>query len=181
MIKRFYIFLSFIILSACCGTYSPRMKAGFIPRVNLVEIVYKGLDDKIFFAGPVKFEQENGKDIIAIDFTSEFIDKTSDSVTFRFTVINKIKYMAFSKIYIVDTDTLYTTKKFSLMFDEPQKKYFHHRYSFTTSYPVFQKMLDIRAPRLVLDSKYVFKATKHWHKDARIISSKISFITSGYL
>lgn len=157
------------------------MKAGFVPRVNLVEIVFKGLNDKILFAGPVKFEQENGKDIIAIDFTSEFIDKNSDSVTFRFTVINKIKDMTFSGISIVDTDTLYTTKKFGLMFDELQKKYFHHRYSFTTSYPVFQKMLDTRSPGLVLGSKYVFRASKRWHKDAGIISSKISLITSGYL
>ena len=161
--------------------HGPRMKAGFVPRINLVEIVFKSLSEELVLAGPVKFEQENGKDIMAIDFTSEFVDKSSDSVTFRFTIISKTKDLAFSKISIVAGDTLLTTKNFSLMFTEPQKKYFHHRYTFTTSYAVFQKMLEAKSPELFFDSQYVFRASRRWTKDARIISSKISLVISGYL
>lgn len=157
------------------------MKAGLVPRINLVEIVFKGLNDKILFAGPVKFKQEKRKDIIVMDFTGEFIERKCDSVIFRFTIINKIKDLSFSDISIVCNDTLYPTNKFNLMFEEPQDKYFHHRYAFTTSFTVFQKMLEAGTPELVLGKQYIFKAGRRWEKDAREISDKILLITSGYL
>lgn len=181
MINRLLLFSFLFIITACCGTRGPRMKAGFAPRINLVEIVFKGLNDKILFAGPVKFEQEKSRDIIALDFTGEFIDRKCDSVIFRYTIINKIKDFSFSDISIVGNDTLFTTDKFILMFEEPQDKYFHHRYAFTTSFSVFQKMLEAENPELIFGKQHIFKAGRRWKKDAREISDKILLITSGYL
>lgn len=181
MIKRFLYICFISVLASCCGSRGPRMKAGFVPRINLVEIVYKSLDDELLFAGPVKFSQNKSRNFIAMDFTGEFINRKCDSVVYRFTVINETKNYPFSDLYIADNDTLYFTKNISLMFEESQGKYSHHRYSFTSSFAVFQKILEAECPRIILGKQDEFVAGRRWKKDSRSISNKILLVSSGGL
>jgi len=157
------------------------MRAGFVPRIDLVEIIYKGVDDEILFAGPMTFKKSDGKGSLALDLTTEFLNKKSDSVTFKYTISSRTNHLNFSRFEVISTDTLFTLSATHLMFKEPHNNDFHYRYSFTTTYANLQKVLNAKAPLIVLDSQHVYKASRRWAKDASEINKKILLITQGYL
>lgn len=181
MIKHIYWVIVFIIFAACCGARGPVIKAGRVPRINLVEIVFKSLDNKLVLAGPLQYIQEKGKDKLIVDFTTEFHNKKSDSVTFRFTWISKAKDRTFSTISIITEDTLFTSNSYTLMFKETHNKFFLQRYAFTTTYSVFTNLLEAEHPKFLLGSRYLFTSRAKWQKDSRKIKEKLELITSGYL
>lgn len=182
MIKKIpFLLISLLLIAACCGSRGPRIKAGFSPRINLVEIIYKGLDDKILFAGPIKFKQVQGSDLIDLDITTEFIDGKSDSVLFKFTLCSKEKNTKFTHLSFIDRDTLFSNTNIQLMYEEQHRNIYRYRYSFSTTFNNFETFLRSKSPYLIFDITHKFKATKRWIRDAREINKKISLITSGYL
>ncbi|HNW97053.1 MAG TPA: hypothetical protein PKK00_01420 [Bacteroidales bacterium] len=155
------------------------MKSGFPSRVKFVDIIYKGVDDELLFAGPVKLEQENGKNSMALDFTTEFINKTSDSVVFRFTIISKKQGIKFPEVSISSNDTIYSAYHFKLMFNESRHKKYYYRYSLIISYDSFSKILESKSFKLIFNNQNIFNTSKHWQKNANEIKNKISLIASS--
>lgn len=179
--KNKYLSLFLIlILAGCCGSRGPRSKAGFVPHMNLVEILYKNMDESIFFAGPLSFSDIEKKDKIQIDFTASVIKNICDSVKCNFTLITENPSVSKDSISVKTTDTTITNNKLEILFTNITKKTFQYRYSFYIPYYDYIKILDSSSLSLIFNKK-TFAAPRRWKKNANEMKTKLGWLISGYL
>jgi len=157
------------------------MKAGFTPGVKLVDIIFKGYGESLFYAGPVLFKQNTGKDNIQIDFTAVVKTNECDSVRCSFTVFTKSKELAFQSITLKTADSSITRTRFDTLFKNTDQKISKYRYTFYISYKEFIKLLDAPTPLLLLKNDYSFQAHRRWKKEAKEIKTKLGLLISGYI
>ena len=181
MTKKIFTALLIILISSCCGTKGPRIKAGFVPRVNLVDFIFKSLDESIFFAGPVFFKQEQGKDKIQMDFTTVVKNKLCDSVRCSFTVFTKTPGEPLQKISLITTDTTISKTDLNVLYKDSNKKKYKYRYTFFITYSEYLKILDTVSPSIKFTDAYSFSSTRSWKRDAKEMKKKLGWLISGYL
>lgn len=179
--KNKFLFLFIIILfEGCCGSRGPKSKAGFVPHVNLVELLFKNMDESIFFAGPLPFKTDDGKDKILLDFTADVIKKTCDSVKCNFTMVTESPNITKDSVSLRTSDSCITNNKLEILFTNFEKKTFQYRYSFFISYTDYLKILD--SPSLCITfSKKTFAASHRWRKNASEMKTKLGWLISGYM
>lgn len=180
MKNKFQIFFLLLVLAGCCGSRGPRTKAGFVPRMNLVEILFKSMDESVFFAGPLLFKSAVGNDEIKLDFTATVLKQTCDSVKCNFTLFSEKPEVNKESISVKTSDTVLTKTRLELMFANTYKKKFQYRYSFYLSYLEYLKILDSSEPAFIFDSK-TFIPPRRWDKNASEMKVKLGWLTSGYM
>jgi hypothetical protein len=178
--NKYSLLVLVLIFTGCCGSRGPRSKAGFVPHVNLVEILYKNMDESIFFAGPLSFSDIEKKDKIQIDFTASVLKKTCDSVKCNFTLFTENPSVSKDSVSLKTADTTITKNHLEVLFTNIDKKTFQHRFSFYLPYSDYIKILD--SPSLnIMFNKKTFVAPRRWKKNASEMKTKLGWLISGYL
>jgi hypothetical protein len=170
---RFVLLFSAASLMLACGGVR---RTGSPGDAGLITVFQKEDGQVMYFAGPMRLQEEGEKGSIEFDFTVHSNNHQGDSVVMNFTYahpdLNDFKPGAFS-VSAENKQLLKYTGEYELFFKERSKNYLY-RYSFTLPFEDWQRWMQDDKPTVALGSRQ-FRSSRKFRKDQSQIRDLILF------
>lgn len=165
------LLLLFLPLAGC----APKM-AGGSGSPSLVKIFSRADGSTLYFAGPLYYEQVDGKSRLELDFTLIKMDKEKGTVTCNFTLASR-ELNAFVPETLAlqsDSNKIHLVSEFKKLFQEKKRKDYRYRYSFELPEDLWVAWMQA-TPHFILLNDMQLKGGKKHKKHRQMIDDQVLF------
>lgn len=169
--KLSLLLLLFLPLAGC----APKMGGGS-GSPSLVKIFSRADGSTLYFAGPLYYEEADGKNKMELDFTLIKMGKEKGMVTCNYTLVSRELNAFAPKTFALHSDSgkLYEAVEFKKLFQEKKRKDFRYRYSFEL--PEEEWVLWMKAnPHFILLNDSRLEGGKKHKKHRQMIADQVLF------